>query len=158
MKQAARGSWSMHRHGLAALSAALVLGLLAGPAVAAAPALTITHPWIRFLTPRIPAAGYFTLYNGSSQPAELTGAASPGCGQLMLHQSIISGGTAQMKMVMSILVPAHGSVVFNPGGYHLMCMQPSEDVRPGKSIPVSLKFQDGETVSATFPVYGAKGK
>jgi copper(I)-binding protein len=53
--------------------------LLAAPslAAAAAPAVTISHPWMRFLTARIPAAGYFTLSNGSAQPATLTAAASP---------------------------------------------------------------------------------
>ena len=159
MKSTARRVlWCTRRPGPAAASAALALSLLAAPALAAGPAMTVSHQWMRFLTPQIPAAGYFTLYNGSSKPAELTGAASPGCGQLMLHQSIIESGTARMRMVMSILVPAHGSVVFSPGGYHLMCMQPTADVRPGKSVPVSLTFKDGNTVSATFPVYGAKGK
>jgi hypothetical protein len=136
----------------------LVLGLLAAPAMAAAPAVTVSHQWMRFLTPQIPAAGYLTLYNGGSQPAVLISAASPDCGTLMLHRSIIQNGTAKMVMVMSITVPAHGSVTFHPGGYHLMCMQPAADLRPGKSVPVSLTFKDGQTLSATFPVYGAKGK
>lgn len=157
-KRAQRASWSMRRPGLAAASAALALGWLAAPAMAAGSALTLSHPWIRFLTPQIPAAGYFTLHNGGSAPAELTGAASPDCGKLMLHQSIIENGTAHMRMVMSILVPAHGSVVFRPGAYHLMCMQPSDAIRPGQRVPVSLDFKDGTTLSATFPVYGAKGK
>ena len=88
----------------------------------------------------------------------LTGAASPACGQLMLHQSVIVNGTAQMNMVMGVAVPAHGAVKFEPGGYHLMCMQPASGMTPGHSVPVSLEFKDGTTLSVTFPVYGAKGK
>ncbi len=140
-------------------SVALALALLAAPgAQAASQDLTISQPWIRFLTPAIPAAGYFTLKNAGAQAVELTGAESPACGTLMLHESVVESGTAHMRMVKSIVVPAHGSVSFRPGGYHLMCMKPSAKMAPGGHIPVSLRFQDGTTLLATFPVYGAKGK
>lgn len=158
MNPAAHGSWSMRRPGLAAASAALALGLLATPAVAAGPAVTVSHQWMRFLTPQIPAAGYFTLYNGSGQPAVLTGAASPDCGQLMLHRSEMKNGMASMHMVPDIVVPPHGSVTFQPGGYHLMCMSPAATLRPGHTVPVSLRFKDGPAMAVNFPVYGAKGK
>jgi copper(I)-binding protein len=143
--------------GPVAVSAALALGVLAAPA-AASPSLTISHAWLRFLTPQIPAAGYFTLYNGGQHAAVLTGAASPACGKLMLHESVVHNGAASMQMVPDVVVPAHGSVTFRPGGYHLMCMSPLATIAPGQSAPVSLSFKDGSTVTATFPVYGAKGK
>jgi hypothetical protein len=151
----------MRRPGPAVASGlALALGLLAAPGIAAAatPAVTISHPWMRFLTPQIPAAGYFTLRNGGAKPVTLTGAASQDCGQLMLHRSVTQNGTAHMEMVQSVAVPSHGSVTFRPGGYHVMCMSPTASIAPGKSVPVALQFNDGSSVSANFPVYGAKGK
>lgn len=151
-------SLSMRRRGPAAASLALALALLGAPALAAGPALTISHQWIRFLTPRIPAAGYFTLSNGTGHPVVLTGAASSDCGQLMLHRSMEKNGMAEMEMVPAITVPAHGSVTFRPGGYHLMCMSPSAAIQPGRHMPVSLRFKDGESLSVDFPVYGATGK
>ena len=160
MRKAQHASSSMHRPGRGAVSAAaLALGLLAAPSLAAAtaPAVTISHPWMRFLTARIPAAGYFTLSNGSAQPATLTAAASPDCGQLMLHRSVSENGTARMEMVPNVVVPPHGTVTFSPGGYHLMCMSPAAAIAPGGSVPVSLRFNDGTSLSANFPVYGAKG-
>ena len=154
-------SWSMRRPGPGAVRAlALAAGLCAaaGMAVAAAPAVTISHPWMRFLTPQIPAAGYFTLSNESAHPVTLTAAASPDCGQLMLHRSVAANGTARMEMVRSIVVPAHGAVTFSPGGYHLMCMSPAAAMAPGATVPVTLSFADGSSLPASFPVYGAKGK
>jgi len=133
-KIARRALSSMRRPGLAAVSIALALGMLATPA-AASPSLTISHGWFRFLTPQIPAAGYLTLHNDSEYAAVLTGAAVP-----------------------DVVVPAHSSVTFRPGGYHLMCMSPLPPVSPGRSVPISLSFKDGSTVTAMFPVYGAKGK
>jgi copper(I)-binding protein len=146
---------------MAATAAPAVATAATAPALATAataPAVTISHPWMRFLTPRIPAAGYFALSNASAQPVTLTAAASPDCGQLMLHRSISENGTARMEMVASVVVPAHGTVTFSPGGYHLMCMAPTAAIAPGQSMPVSLRFSDGTSLSANFPVYGAKGQ
>jgi hypothetical protein len=112
---------------------------------------------MRFLTPQIPAAGYVTLSNSGDRAVTLTGAASPDCGQLMLHRSVSQDGTARMEMVPDVVVPPHGSVAFRPGGYHLMCVSPAADIAPGHSVPVALHFKDGSTLSARFPVYGAKG-
>ncbi len=157
MNQAAPASWSMRRLGPAALSATFAL-LLAAPALAASPALTVSRPWIRFLTPQIPAAGYFTVHNNSAQPAVLTGASSQDCGRLMLHRSMEKSGMAQMEMVTAVTVPAHGSVTFQPGGYHLMCISPSAAIAAGHNVPITLRLKDGSSLSVNFPVYGAKGK
>jgi periplasmic copper chaperone A len=161
MMQAQRGLSSTRRPGPAAADVlALLLALFVAPGIAAAApaAVTLSQPWMRFLTPQIPAAGYFTLRNGGTQPVTLTGAASPDCAQLMLHRSVTTNGTAEMEMVKSVVVPAHGAVTFRPGGYHLMCMSPAAAIAPGHSVPVSLQFSDGSSLSANFPVYGAKGK
>jgi periplasmic copper chaperone A len=158
MKQTARRASSFMRPpGLAAVSVVLGLCALTGPAAASQP-LTISDAWLRFLTPHIPAAGYFTLYNGGEHEAVLTGATSPDCGKLMLHKSVVLNGSASMQMVADVVVPAHGSTIFQPGGYHLMCTSPSPAIAPGHSVPVSLLFKGGSSVTATFPVYGAKGK
>jgi periplasmic copper chaperone A len=156
-KTARRALSSMRPPGLAAVSVALGLCGLAGPAAASQP-LTISHAWLRFLTPQIPAAGYFTLDNTGQHAAVLTGATSPDCGKLMLHKSVVHSRSASMQMVADVIIPAHGSVTFQPGGYHLMCMSPSPAIAPGHSVPVSLLFKDGSSVAAPFPVYGAKGK
>jgi hypothetical protein len=147
--------------GKSAVAAGLALAtLLAGGigANAAEPGLTVTGPWIRMIIPSRPAAGYFTLANNGATPRQLVGAASPACGSLMLHQSVSKGGVEQMDMVASVPVPAHGRVTFTPGGYHLMCMSPAPQVKPGSAVSVTLSFADGGTLTASFPVRGAAGK
>jgi copper(I)-binding protein len=139
----------------------LSLGVLiaaAAPAAAAEGGLRISHPWIRAIMPSRPAAGYFTLANGTAQARLLVGAESPACGMLMLHRSENRNGQERMVMVKSITVPAHGQVEFAPGGYHLMCMSPSPAVMAGHSVPVTLRFRDGGTITANFSVRGATGK
>jgi len=130
----------------------------AGGAQAAGSAVRVSDAWMRLIIPARPAAGYFTLGNDGATPLVLVGAASPGCGMLMLHRSDNAGGVEQMAMVPSIPVPAHGSVAFAPGGYHLMCLSPAPSLRHGTTVPVTLKFADGDSVTAEFPVRNAIGK
>jgi periplasmic copper chaperone A len=140
----------------AAVGAALLFAIAAAPASAAG--LALSGQWFRAIMPSLPAAGYFTLANPTDRAEVLVGAASPGCGSLMLHQSVDQGGQERMVAVKSIPVPPHGSIAFAPGGYHLMCMSPTAAMTRGNAVPVTLHFADGTTLSATFPVRDATGK
>ena len=128
------------------------------PAAAATADMTLSGGSIRTIIPARPAAGYFTLTNAGDTAHHLIGASSPGCGTLMLHQSRSENGQETMVPVKSVDVPAHGSVSFAPGGYHLMCMKPAATLKPGTSVPVTLRFEDGATLTGDFPVRGPTGK
>ncbi len=139
----------------AAARAALSAGFIAAAiAPAAAAGVSVENPWLRFIIASRPAAGYFTLHNDTGTAIELTGASSTACGMLMLHQTKEVNGVEKMLPVKSVAVPAHGTVSFAPGGYHLMCVSPGAAVAQGRSVPIVLKFSDGKTVTADFPVKG----
>lgn len=142
------------RLSLSTLACMLAAGTVAQ---AADNGLVVSDPWVRTIIPSRPAAGYFTVLNKTAKAAELVGASSPDCGTLTLHRSVNENGVEKMLMVKSIAVPAGGQLKFAPGGYHLMCMRPSKDVTPGHSMPVTLHFQDGSAITASFPVRGAMG-
>lgn len=131
---------------------------LAAMGAGAPPGVAVHDAWIRSIIPSRPAAGYFTLTNDTGAPLTLVGASSPDCGMLMLHRSTIQGGQETMTMVASVTLPAHGQVVFAPGGYHLMCMRPSSAVTPGGTVPVTLRFGNGDTLAVSFPVRDAMGR
>ena len=142
----------------------LLLGVLCGAFVAGGTVwadetgLALSAPWFRLVMSSLPAAGYFTLSNTGATVQTLIGAASPACGMLMLHRSVDQGGQERMVEVASVPVPAHGKVSFMPGGYHLMCMSPAAAMRPGQSVPVTLRFAGGGLLTASFPVRNATGK
>jgi copper(I)-binding protein len=147
--------------GPAARTLCILACLLALPALGAEAAesgASLKDAWVRMIIPARPAAGYFTLSNDGSAPLALVSASSPGCGMLMLHKSVSQGGVEEMQMVASIFVPAHGSVAFAPGAYHLMCMSPAATLKVGTTIPVTLNFADGGALTQSFPVRGATGK
>lgn len=131
--------------------------LMAVPACAALLTVHVADPWIRFVTPETPAAGYFTITNAGSRPVVITGASSPNCASVMLHQSRSVNGMEEMNMVSSVTVPPHGQVRFQPGGYHLMCMSPN-DMKLGARVPITLRFQDNPIITRGFLVRGVSGK
>lgn len=144
-----------------ALGIALALALGATAAQAdegKADGLAVSDAWFRTIVPQRPAGGYFTLTNDGDTDRELVGAASPACGMAMLHETAEENGVAKMLKVDHITVPAGGSVEFAPGGYHVMCMKPTDAMKPGNTVPVTLKFEDGAGVTADFAVKSAKGE
>ena len=140
--------------------ASTLCGLLMSATVAQAVAsdVSVANGWVRFIVSSRPAAGYFVLNNSTNAVIKLVAASSPGCGQLMLHQSRNINGVETMAPVESVEVSAHGSVSFTPGGYHLMCMSPNAKLSSGSSVPITLKFATGRTITADFSVRGADTK
>lgn len=107
---------------LLVLSGTLSAGL---PAAADEHGLEVSDAYMQTTIPSRPAAGYFTLKNNGDVDRVLVGASSPGCELIMMHKSESVGGMEKMLMVDNVPVPAHQSVAFAPGGFHLMCMSPA---------------------------------
>lgn len=152
---------SLHR-----TSRRAMLALLAGAAIIATPAafaahssdIQVTGAWIRWLPAGLPAGGYMVLHNHSGHAIDLVGAESPEYyGQVMLHHSVMENGTMHMLPVPKVVIPAHGSAEFKPGGYHIMLMQPKGEAKPGDRIPVLLKFSDGTEMKVRYEVRKAGG-
>lgn len=126
------------------------LSLAAGVHAAAADQVHASHAWIRVLPGTLPAGGYVTLENRGDQPVALTGARSTAYAEVMLHHSSTQGGMSRMAMVESLAIPAHGSVVLGPGGYHLMLMKPAAAVLPGNRVQMQMQFDDGSSLPVDF--------
>jgi copper(I)-binding protein len=134
----------------------LTIALLATSAQAAP--LTVTDSWFRALPSKLPAAGYFTLTNSGPSPVALKSAQSSACGTLMLHMTHNMGGMMHMMEVEQVEVPARSTVKFAPGGYHLMCTNPTAALTPGAAVAVTLHFSDGSQSNTTFAVRSATGQ
>ena len=144
--------YSIHAAAIAMLIAVVLIS------AANAAELTVSDAWILALPSSIPSGGYFNLHNGGKTSVTLTGVSSPACGMLMLHRTENMGGVSQMSDIAGVNVPAGETIKFSPGGYHLMCMNATSAIKPGKMALVTLKFSDGETINAIFAVRNASGK
>lgn len=138
------------------LEFAAVALLIAAPAQAAT--VTVKDAWFRSLPAKLPAGGYFTLHNGGDKTITLTGAESSACGMLMLHKTESKNGTGMMMDMPTVAVPANSDLKFAPGGYHLMCMDPTPAMKPGATVSVTFDFADGTKTHVPFQVKNAKGE
>ena len=105
------------------------------------------------VTPPLPgasmSAGYLTIRNNSSDTIELTAVTSPQYGRVEIHETIIDNDIARMRPLDGLLIPAGQSLILEPGGKHLMLMQPKDSINA-----VTLNFYADEqlmlSVNATI--------
>lgn len=131
--------------------AAIMLGF-AQPVIAAP--LTLDTPWIRETPPASKVgAGYVAIVNGGSAGDRLLSAATPVAARVEIHSMMIDQGVMRMRPVEGgLAVPAKGVVVLKPGSYHLMLLGLKRPLKRGDSVPMTLRFARGGSVSARFRV------
>ena len=72
-------------------------------------------------------AGYFELVNNTPEPIRVSRVSSPQFGNVEMHETIDDDGISRMVGLDQVTIAAHSSIVFEPGGKHLMLMQPVAD-------------------------------
>ncbi|HYM18064.1 MAG TPA: copper chaperone PCu(A)C [Micropepsaceae bacterium] len=117
----------------------------------------ISDAWIRALPAGVPAAGYFRIHNAGTARLTMNRAESSSCGTLMLHKTMKVAGRADMEAMTMVDISPGGDAVFEPGGYHLMCMNPAASLKPGGKTNITFFFSDGSKTDAEFVVRDARG-
>jgi copper(I)-binding protein len=120
---------------LFALAATLSLALPAAAQVA------VADPWVRGTVAGQKATGAFMQLK-SPTDAALVGAASPVAKIVEIHEMKMDGGVMKMSAVDRLPLPAGKTVDLKPGGYHVMLMDLSQELKEGQSVPVTLTFED----------------
>ena len=116
-------------------------------------AVTVTDAWVREGPPgALAKAAYFTLHNADDVVQTLTGATSPRFARADLHVTHLEGGRVRMRQVQAVEIPAHGSLAFRPGGYHLMLVGARRPLKAGDRVELTLQFKDAPAVTVQAPV------
>lgn len=116
-------------------------------------ALSIAHPY-SFATPpgSATAAGYMEITNTGTEDDVLLGAASD-FPKTMIHKTELVDGIMKMRHQMGgVPVPAGETVIFKPGGFHVMFMGLDSHLIEGEKNTVTLTFENAGTVDVTFNV------
>lgn len=95
-----------------------------------------------------PAAAYFTVRNDGAEPVTLAGVSVLGAEKAEMHQT--NGGS--MAAVESLPIDPGASVVFAPGGLHVMVFGLPETLKTGGNAEVTLTFSDGDKLSMPLRV------
>jgi len=131
----------------------LSLALSPVPAASEEAGVSVRDAWVRETPPGMTMmAGYMELRNNSSRPQVLVAARSSGFESVTIHRTIVKDGIASMVHAPQIELAANASLIFAPGSYHLMLMNPKRTLRAGDAVVVNLEFRGGLVYPATFEV------
>ncbi|MEO1456440.1 MAG: copper chaperone PCu(A)C [Pseudomonadota bacterium] len=135
------------------------LSLGFAPQQAHAGGLMVADAWSPLAPPGVRVhAAYFTLMNHSGAERRLTGVSAEGYGGAALHETREFDGLAAMVSVAELALPPGATARFEPGGLHVMLLQPAGPQAEGGSVALSLHFANGETldVAATIRRHTAR--
>ena len=131
----------------------LILALTFVPAASEEAGVSVRDAWIREAPPGVGVmAGYMELRNNTSGPQILVAASSSGFESVMFHRTIIKDGIAGMVHAPQVELTANASLIFAPGGYHLMLMKPKRTLRAGDPVVINLEFRGGLVLPVAFEV------
>ena len=130
-----------------------LFGLWASATQAADQTLQVTDAMARAMPEVAPtSAVFFTIHNGSDHPRVLVAAQSSAARSVELHTHTMHEGMMAMRRVPQIEIPAGQSVVFQPGGLHVMLIGLKHSLEMGQQIDLTLEFADGEKLNLMVPV------
>ena len=115
-------------------------------------AVCVSDPWVRPAAQGATAtAAYFTV-SATLAEFEVRGARADGFEAVELHRSLTEGGMMRMEPVSAVVVPADGSVSFEPGGFHVMLIGPDAALAEGDAVEITLDMSLGGPLTFTAPV------
>ncbi|MDR2871253.1 MAG: copper chaperone PCu(A)C [Xanthomonadaceae bacterium] len=139
-------------------AAVLLAGMMCGGVQAAEEAKRQCEPvwekgWIRL--PPAPMAmlgGFGHIRNKCDQPMAIVSVSSPLFSDVSLHETRLVDGVSQMREVERLPVSPGRSVQLQPGGLHLMLMEPTKVLEENEVVPISLTLEDGRTIHGQLRV------
>ncbi|MEW6288041.1 MAG: copper chaperone PCu(A)C [Chloroflexota bacterium] len=119
--------------------------------------IEVRDVWARSSTQGMNGAVYFVIENHNSQADELIGAASDIAEVVEIHESKMEGDVMMMNQVEAVALEPSAVVEFKPGGYHVMLIRLTRDLKAGDEIEVTLHFKNSPDLTIKAMVKDADG-
>ena len=133
--------------------AGLILALTSIAATTGEADVSVRDAWVREAPPGAAMmAGYMVLQNKTSRPQVLVAASSSSFGNVMIHRTIAKEGMTGMEHAPQIELLPKASLLFAPGGYHLMLLNPKRTLRAGDRVDIYLEFRGGLVLPVAYEV------
>jgi copper(I)-binding protein len=100
------------------------------------------------------ATGAFMKLKSPADTA-LVAVASPVAKIVEIHEMKMEGGMMKMSAIDKLPLPAGKTVDLKAGGYHVMLMDLTQELKDGQTVPVTLTFEDKAGKKTTVDVKAA---
>lgn len=120
--------------------------------------IKVFHPIARETTKLARAgAGYLSIENTGDEPDKLLSIETD-FPRTMLHNTVMDGDVAKMEHLMSVSIAPGETVLFEPGGKHVMFMGLNGDpLEVGEEFPAVLLFENAGRLEVVFKVEKIEG-
>lgn len=114
--------------------------------------VVVADAWARLADSGATSGAYLSLRNADTVAAKLVGATSAWARATEVHETMQHDGMAHMQARPSITIAAGDSLVMQPGGLHIMLIDLARAIAVGDSVPLTLRFATGDSLSVRVPV------
>ena len=115
--------------------------------------VAVQDAWVREPPPSVAMlAGYMVLQNQTSQRQVLVAASSSGFEMVMIHRTVVKNGVTSMVHVSQIELAPGAPLIFAPGRYHLMLINPKRALRAGDRVVINLEFRGNPVLPVEFVI------
>lgn len=90
---------------------------------------------------------YFTIR--SARDDRILSVSSPQADSIEIHATVTNGNSVSMERLDSVEIPAGKTIVFEPGGMHLMVISPRLTA-PEAPFPITIELQSGASPEVEF--------
>jgi copper(I)-binding protein len=105
-------------------------------------AVTVVHPWARAtVAGSTTGAVFLEIKNAPGRADRLLGGKTDAAEKVEIHQHGMEKGTAKMRSVPGVGIPAGKSIVLGPHGYHVMLIGLKSPLKEGDTLPLTLRFE-----------------
>jgi periplasmic copper chaperone A len=132
-------------------SKVILLATLLFSIVASAADIEVKSAWVRGTVPAQMMSGAFMEITSKSG-ATLVGASTPVAEDAEVHEMRLEGGVMKMRAAPRLALPAGKAVTLKPGGYHIMLMGLKQQLKPGDTVPITLKTESANKKVDTVTV------
>lgn len=119
--------------------------------------VVVNDAWVRATVPAQKATGAFMRLRAAAD-SKLVAASSPAARIVEVHEMAMQGDVMRMRQIPYLPLPAGRAVDLTPGGYHIMLIDLTRQVKVGDSVPLALVIEgkDGrrQTVQLDVAVRG----
>ncbi|MBI4760656.1 MAG: copper chaperone PCu(A)C [Chloroflexota bacterium] len=135
----------------------LATALLLSACGTAREGIEVRDAWARSSTQGMNSAVYFVIENHNAQADELIGAESDAAEAVEIHESKMEGDMMMMSHAEAVILEPSTAVEFKPGGYHVMLIRLTRDLKAGDEVEITLHFKSSPDLTLKVTVKDADG-
>lgn len=115
--------------------------------------IAVANAWARPMAAGGVSGIYMQMFNLDDDDVTIISVTSPISPLAELHETTVENNLMRMNPVSSLVVPAHGTAVLEPGANHLMLSDLSVELIDGAALTLTLQFDDGSEQTIGVPIY-----